>query len=196
MDDRFTIVARDRLHDGFVKLDRYAVTQRRFDGTETPVLDREIVTSAECVGALLYDPVRDAVVLVEQARLVPALMGLDAVQLEIVAGRIERGDTPLSALHREVLEETGCTILGEPEPIGTVLTTPGILTERLHLYGCRVDATAMGGFHGVAEEHEDIRVRVLPYAEFATHQAEGRITNLFLLTAALWLALNRERLRR
>lgn len=195
MDDRFTIIDRHRTYDGFLKLDRYKVTQRRFDGGETPALDREVLVAAECVGALLYDPIRDAVVLVEQARLVPALMGLDAVQAEIVAGRIEPGDTPLASLYREVTEETGCTILGEPEPIATVLTTPGYNTERLYLYCCRVDASTAGGFHGLSAEHEDIRVLVLPYAEFAAWQAQGRITNLFTVSAGLWLALNRERLR-
>jgi len=193
-DDSFTILGQSRAYDGFLKLDRYAVRQRRFDGTETPVLDREIVVAAECVGVLLYDPIQDAVVLVEQARLVPALMGLAAVQAEIVAGRIEPGDSPIASVHREVLEETGCTILGAPEPIATVLTSPGYNTERLHLYCARVDATVAGGFHGLAAEHEDIRVLVLPYAEFARWQAEGRITNLFTASAGLWLALHRDRL--
>jgi ADP-ribose pyrophosphatase len=193
-DDTFTILEQARAHDGFLKLDRYAVRQRRFDGTETPVLDREVVVAAECVAALLYDPVRDEVVLVEQARLVPALMGLAAVQAEVVAGRIEAGDTPIAALHREVLEETGCIILGEPEPIAVVLTSPGYNTERLHLYYARVDSTVAGGFYGLAAEHEDIRVLVLPYAAFVQWQAEGRVTNLFTLSAGLWLALHRARL--
>jgi ADP-ribose pyrophosphatase len=193
-DDTFTILEQARAHDSFLKLDRYAVRQRRFDGTETPVLDREVVVAVDCVGVLLYDPERDEVVLVEQARLVPALMGLAAVQAEIVAGRIETGDTPIAAVHREVLEETGCMILGEPEPIAVVFTSPGYNTERLHLYSARVDSTAVGGFYGLADEHEDIRVLVLPYAAFVQWQAEGRITNLFTLSAGLWLALHRERL--
>jgi ADP-ribose pyrophosphatase len=194
MDDCFTILDRQRIYDGFLKLDRYAVRQRRFDGTETPALHRDILVAAECVGVLLYDPVRDAVVLVEQARLVPVLMGLDAVQAEIVAGHIDPGDTPRSAVEREVREETGCAILGEPERIAVVLTSPGFNTERLHLYCALVDSTTAGGFYGLAAEHEDIRVLVLPYDAFAQRQADGRITNLFTLSAGLWLALHRDRL--
>ncbi|HLZ67684.1 MAG TPA: NUDIX domain-containing protein [Aliidongia sp.] len=196
MEECFTLVAEERRHDGFLKLDRYAVRQRRFDGTETPILDREVVTAAECVGVLLYDPARDTVVLIEQARLPPALMGLPAVQVEIVAGRIEAGDTPIAAVHREVREETGCTILGEPEQIAVALTSPGYNTERIHLYCALVDSSAAGGFHGLAAEHEDIRVLALPYERFAEWQAAGRIMNLFTLHAGLWLALHRERLRR
>jgi ADP-ribose pyrophosphatase len=195
MDECFTLLAEERRHDGFLKLDRYMVRQRRFDGSETPVLAREIVAAAECVGVLLYDPARDAVVLVEQARLPPALLGLPAVQAEIVAGRIEAGDTPVAAVHREVREETGCRLLGEPERITLALTSPGYNTERIHLYCALVDSSGAGGFHGLAAEHEDIRVLVLPYDAFVEWQATGRIMNLFTLHAGLWLALHRERLR-
>ena len=196
MDECFTLLAEERRHDGFLKLDRYAVRQRRFDGSETPPLHREIVTAAECVGVLLYDPVRDAVVLVEQARLVPALLGLPAIQPEIAAGRIEAGDTPIATVHREVREETGCDILGEPERIAVAFSSPGYNTERIHLYCALVDAGTAHGLHGLAAEHEDIRVLVLPYDAFVEWQAAGRIMNLFTLHAGLWLALNRERLRK
>jgi ADP-ribose pyrophosphatase len=193
-DDRFTVIERRRSHDGFVKLDTYQVHQRRFDGDVTPPLEREIVVAAECVGVLLYDAARDLVVLVEQARLPAALIGLPAIQTEIVAGRMEPGETPVEVVRREVFEETGCTVLGEPELITVALSSPGYNTERLHLYCANVDAGAAGGFHGVAAEHEDIRVLVLPYAEFVARQADGRIANLFTLHAGLWLALNRDRL--
>jgi ADP-ribose pyrophosphatase len=195
MDDCFTVLAKERRHDGFLKLDEYKVRQRRFDGPETPALSREVVVAAECVGVLLYDPARDAVVLVEQARLPPALLGLPAIQAEIVAGRIEAGDTPISAAYREVREETGCALRGEPEPIAVALTSPGYNTERLHLFYAPVDSATAGGLHGLAAEHEDIRVLVLPYEEFVGWQAAGRIANLFTLHAGLWLALHRDRLR-
>jgi ADP-ribose pyrophosphatase len=195
MDDVFRIVARDRLHDGFLKLDRYRVHQRRFDGVETPELEREIVVAAECVGVLLYDPDRDEVVLIEQARLPSALMGDGPLQIEIVAGHIEPGEPPLASVEREVREETGCRLRGEPERIAIALTSPGYSTERLHLYCALVDASDAGGIHGLAAEHEDIRVVTVPYETFVAWQAGGRITNLFALHAGLWLQLNRARLR-
>ena len=194
-DEGFTIVSRERRHDGFLKLDRYLVRQRRFDGTETPALDREIVVAAECVGVLLYDPVLDSVMLIEQARLPAALMGAGAIQVEIVAGRIEPGEDPLVTVEREVREETGCTLLAPPERITLALTSPGYNTERLHLYCGTVDAGAAHGLHGLAAEHEDIRVVTVSYETFVAWQADGRIANLFTLHAGLWLALNRARLR-
>ncbi len=195
MDDVFRILDRDRRHDGFLKLDRYRVQQRRFDGSETPALEREVVVAAECVGVLLYDPVRDTVVLVEQARLPSELMGDGPLQIEIVAGRIEPDEAPLLSVEREVREETGCTLLGEPERIAVALTSPGYNTERLHLYCGLVDAGSAGGIHGLADEHEDIRVLTVTYETFVAWQAGGRITNLFTLHAGLWLQLNRARLR-
>ncbi|HEV2678100.1 MAG TPA: NUDIX domain-containing protein [Aliidongia sp.] len=194
-DQGLDLVGHERRHDGFLKLDLYRLRQCRFDGTRTPVLEREVVVAAQCVGVLLYDPIRDAVVLVEQVRLPAALMGHGAIQAEVVAGRIEPGETPLSTVHREVSEETGCAILGDPERIAVALTSPGYNTERLHLYCAIVDARKASGFHGLAAEHEDIRVRVLPYAEFVAWQTDGRIANLFTLHAGLWLALHRARLR-
>ncbi|GGF13482.1 ADP-ribose pyrophosphatase [Aliidongia dinghuensis] len=191
----YTLLAHDRCHDGFLKLDRYQVRHRRFDGTTTPVLDREIVVGADCVGVLLYDPVHDAVVLIEQFRLPAAVTGEDAIQVEIVAGRIDPGEPPLAAVEREVREETGCVILGAPERIAVALISPGYNTERLHLYCAIVDAGAAGGLHGLATEDEDIRVLVQPYDTFAAWQTDGRIANLFTLHAGLWLALNRDRLR-
>jgi ADP-ribose pyrophosphatase len=195
MTDGFTIIERRRAHDGFLQLDTYRVRQQRFDGGVTPILEREVIIAADCVGVLLYDPAEDAVILVEQARLPAALQGLPAIQTEIVAGRIEAGETPLEVVRREVTEETGCTILGEPEPISVAFTNPGYNTERMHVFCARVDAKTAGGLHGVAAEDEDIRVLVLPFAEFQARQADGRITNIFTLYAGLWLALNRERLR-
>jgi ADP-ribose pyrophosphatase len=196
MDDALTIIERRRAHDGFLKLDICHIRHRRFDGALSPVLEREVLVAADCVGVLLYDPVLDSVVLVEQARLPAALQGLSMIQTEIVAGRIETGETPLEVARREVTEETGCAVLGEPEPIATVLSNPGYNTERMHLFCARVDANGAGGMHGVAAEDEDIKVLVLSYDAFAALQAAGTIDNIFTLYAGLWLALNRERLRR
>ncbi|HVJ54747.1 MAG TPA: NUDIX domain-containing protein [Aliidongia sp.] len=195
MDEQFTIIGRERAHDGFLQLDVCQVRQRRFDGALSPVLEREILVQADCVGILLYDPAADAVVLVEQARLPALLRGYPAIQAEIVAGRLEPGETAIDVARREVAEETGCVLQGEPELITTSLTSPGYNLEQFHLFYAAIDSTKAGGIHGVAAEHEDIRVLVLPYDEFRQRQADGCINNVFTLYAGLWLDLNRARLR-
>jgi ADP-ribose pyrophosphatase len=194
-DGPFEIVDCLRLHDGFVKLDRYQVRQRWFGGGISDVLNREVVVARAAVAVICYDPDRDQVVLVEQARLPAQIAGFPAIQTEIVAGLVEPGEAPEAVAFREVAEETGLTLIGEPVLITHMVTTPGHSTESVHVYCGRVDAAGAGGYHGLPEENEDLRVIVLDIDRFAAALAEGRIANSFTLVAGFWLLANRERLR-
>src|SRR3546814_9874688 len=67
-------------------------------------------------GVLPYDPVQDAVVLLEQFRTGPMAAKDDNPWLiEIVAGIIEDGETPEDMARREATEEAGCTITDRSE---------------------------------------------------------------------------------
>ena len=160
-------------------------------------LAREIFERGNAVGVLLYDAARDALVLIEQFRLPAHLAGLDAWQLEIVAGIIDRpGESALDVVHREAKEEAGLVVDGEVLPIHRYLTSPGGSTETVALYCGRVDSRDAGGIHGLADEHEDIKVVVKGYDETMTLLRAGKIDNGFTIVALYWLAANRDRLRR
>ncbi len=58
-----------------------------------------------------------------------------------------------------------------------------------------MDSSGAGGIYGQAEEHEDIRVIVLPFAEAKARVEAGRIDNASALIALQWLMLNRDSLR-
>jgi len=191
----FEIVDHLRLHDGFVKLDRYQVRQRWFGGGVSGVLTREVVVARAAVAVICYDPDRDQVVLVEQPRLPAQIAGFPAIQTEIVAGLVEPGEAPAAVAFREVAEETGLTLIGQPVLITHMVTTPGHSTESVHVYCGRVDAAGAGGYHGLPEENEDLRVIVLDIDHFAAGLADGRIANSFTLVAGFWLLANRQRLR-
>lgn len=151
-------------YGGFFQLRRLTVVHDRFEGGSIGPLVREVLHRGDVVAALLHDPSTDQVVLVEQYRAGAHVAGVSPWLIDIVAGRIEQGQTPLEAISREIIEESGLTP-GSIEPIGTYLTAPHLSSEQVHLYCATVDAGAVTGIHGLAHEGEDIRPVVLERAD-------------------------------
>ena len=107
---------------------------------------------------------------------------------------IEAGETPADVVRREAVEEAGCSFDALVR-IGEVLPSPGGSSERLALFCARVDSSAAGGIHGVAEEGEDIRVVVMAAKDALAAVDDGRIRAVNAVIPLQWLALNGERLR-
>jgi ADP-ribose pyrophosphatase len=105
--------------------DLLAVTLERWGRQE-----REIVEHPGAVAVVAVD--RDgAVALVRQRR--------EAVRkrlLELPAGTLEEGETPLECARRELAEETGLTG-GVWRELAAFYTTPGFCRERMHLFLAR-----------------------------------------------------------
>src|SRR3546814_20224295 len=108
---------------------------------------------------LLYEPARDAVVLIGQFRPGAYAAGVNPWLVEVVAGIIEAGETPADVVQREAVEEAGCSVTAL-HPIGTFFITPGGSSETVALYCVRTDSSGAGGINGLAHEHVDIRVVV------------------------------------
>ena len=60
------------------------------------------------------------------------------VVLELPAGKLEKGSTPLENGKRELKEETGATGFGYLS-LGKLYPSPGYTSEIIHLYFCRVE---------------------------------------------------------
>ncbi len=195
-EDALEITARETVYHGFFRIDRYRLRHRLFSGGWSPEMTREVFERGAAVGVLLYDPARDALVLIEQFRLAAHLAGFAAWQLEIVAGIVDPGESDEAVARREAREEAGVELKGELVPIHRFLTSPGGTTETVALFCGRVDASDAGGVHGLADEHEDIKVVVLDYAEAMARLADGKIENGFALLALHWFAAHRDELRR
>ena len=100
----------------------------------------------------------------------------------------------------EMMEEMGLAV-GVMRRIGSFLLTPGGADEVCELFAGRVqapDAAADGiaGHAGMAEEHEDIRVRVWPADRAIEAALGGQMTNSVTTIGLLWLAARREVLRK
>jgi ADP-ribose pyrophosphatase len=194
-EDSIVIGERRTAYEGFFRIDQFRLRHRLFAGGWSPELSREVFLRHNAAGILLYDPIRDELVLVEQFRLAAHLAGFAAWQIEIVAGIIETGESTAEVARREAQEEAGLPVIGDLVPIHRFLTSPGGSTETVDLFCGRVDATNAGGIHGLADESEDIRVAVMSTAAALALVAEGRIENGFTLLALHWFAANREALR-
>lgn len=197
IDARLEILERTVVYQGFFRIDRYRLRHRLYDGGWSPELTREVFERGRTVGILLYDPQRDAVVLVEQFRLPAHLAGFPGWQTEIVAGMLDHpGEAPAEVARREVREEAGLAILGELLPLHRYMTTPGGSTEVIDLFCGRVDASIAGGIHGLVAEHEDIKVVVLSWRVAVRRLRAGAFQNGPTVLALTWLDANRVKLRR
>jgi ADP-ribose pyrophosphatase len=194
-EDSITISERQTVYSGYFRIDHFRLRHKLFGGGWSPELSREIFLRRNAAGILLYDPLRDEVVLIEQFRLAAHLAGFAAWQLEIVAGIIDTDESTAAVARREAAEEAGLAVIGDVVPIHRFLTSPGGSTETVDLFCGRVDSTTAGGIHGLADESEDIRVVAKSAAAAMALLADGRIENGFTLLALHWFAANREALR-
>jgi ADP-ribose pyrophosphatase len=179
-----------------LRIDTIRFRHRLFSGEWSAERNYDVLRRGGAVAIALYDPDCDNVVLVEQFRLPALLAGSSPWQLEAAAGLINTDETPEEVALRETREETGLTVIGEPIRIQRYLSSAGNSDETIVLFCGRVDSTLAGGVHGLAEEHEDIRVVVKTLAEVEALLEVGGIESGHTLIALSWLLRHRDRLRR
>lgn len=191
--DDVELLESELLYQGFYRMRRLRLRHRLFHGGWGGPIEREIMERHDAVGLLLYDPVKDAVGLIEQFRVGALQQGDSPWLLELVAGLIDKDESPEVVATREAKEEAG-TDVSALEPVYRYFSSPGGSDEYFHLYCARVTLEQEGIF-GLDDEGEDIRLHILPVATAFDLMAAGRISNAHTLVALLWLQRERERLR-
>ncbi|MGX9965428.1 NUDIX domain-containing protein [Roseomonas sp. F4] len=175
-------------------LQRVRFRYARFDGSPSGVLTWELWRRGQGVLILPYDPATDRIAMIEQFRLPALAAGLAPVMTECPAGLLEAGEDPVLSAGRELAEETGLTALAM-ETMGRFQLMQGGCDEVVHFHCARVDlAHATASTHGLATEHEETRVLLLPAEEAFRMVADNRIQNAPAALALLWLQANRARL--
>jgi ADP-ribose pyrophosphatase len=97
---------------------------RLCDGKEA---QRDIVVHPEACAVVALDSAGD-IYLVEQYR-----AAFEKVILEIPAGKLDSGESPMEGLVRELEEETGLTA-GKFTHLTSIAVSPGFCTEVIHIY--------------------------------------------------------------
>lgn len=191
-------VARHRQPYGnFFAVEEYDLRFRRFDGGMSQTVNRAVFISADAAVVLPYDPARDRVLLIEQFRMGPLARGdRQPWLLEAIAGRIDGGETPEDAAHREAKEEAGLT-LKALLPAAHYYPSPSAKSEFLYNYVGIADLPdGSAGLGGVPGEDEDIRGHLMPFDTLLDLVETGEITAGPLVVLTYWLALRRDALRR
>ncbi|MFG6139192.1 MULTISPECIES: NUDIX domain-containing protein [Halomonas] len=188
------MIERRCLHQGFFRLEEMHLRHRLFEGGWSAPVTREVHRRHDAVGVLLYDVERDAVALVEQFRAGALDDPASPWKLEVVAGLVEHGESRADVARREAEEEAGCPV-GELIELHTYYPSPGACDERVTLFCGLIDSQGLGGIHGLDEEHEDIRVHVMPFPRAWELMLAGRLDNAMCLIAFHWLAAERASLR-
>lgn len=190
------ILNRETLYQGFFTMQKIQFRHKLFAGGWSDVVTRELLIKGAAAAVVAYDPARDSVILVEQVRIGaydPSLQSSPWL-LELIAGMIEEGETPEQVALRESMEEAGVTIENMQHML-SVWDSPGGVLERIHLFVGQVDSTQAKGIHGLASEHEDIRVKVVSRDLAYQWLCEGRIDNSIAVMGLQWLQLNYQRLQ-
>jgi ADP-ribose pyrophosphatase len=194
-DKKFTILDQETLFQGYYRVERYHLQHERFDGSLSNRFTREVFhRSKQVSGVLLFDPMHDQVILVEQFRSGPLLHDEDPWMTEIVLGMVDANETPEAAARREALEEAGCTVT-DLQGIASYYSSPGGTSEHIELFVGRTEAPANGVLHGLAHENEDIKVHVMDATRAIGMIYNKKIRDAQTMVALQWFAMHHTELR-
>jgi 8-oxo-dGTP pyrophosphatase MutT (NUDIX family) len=102
---------------------------------------------------------------------------------ELPAGKLDNKEAPIECARRELAEEAGLNA-ARWEKLGDFFSSPGVLTEVIHVYLARdlQPATAM------PEPHEVFEVRWVPLREAVALASAARIQDAKTLVGLFWAA--------
>jgi nudix-type nucleoside diphosphatase (YffH/AdpP family) len=181
------IEQKKRIFDDFFKIEETQLRYEQFDGQMSPVVRRLNFERGDSVAALIFNPEQQHIILVNQFKYPTFEKGPGWIT-ETIAGMVGKDESPESAVRREIMEETGYSVL-RLEHISTFYVSPGGSSERIILYYAEAgESSKIGPGGGVITENEDI-INVELTIEEALEQIEsGEIVDAKTILGILWLA--------
>ena len=189
MKSKFEIINKKNIHNGFFKMNEYILKYKKYDGSWSKEVKREIFGGAMVSAVLPYDPVKREIVLIQQFRPGTIAKEFNNYLYEIVAGIIDSGETAEDTAKRECLEETGCKIK-KITPIQGYFPAPGSSESFYHLFLGEIDTFEGERVMGLESENEDILVRSYKLSDVKEMMEKGEILNGLTLIALQWFFLN------
>ena len=189
MKSKFEIINKKNIHSGFFKMNEYILKYKKYDGSWSKEVKREIFGGAMVSAVLPYDPVKREIVLIQQFRPGTIAKEFNNYLYEIVAGIIDSGEKAEDAAKRECLEETGCKIK-KITPIQGYFPAPGSSESFYHLFLGEIDTFEGERVMGLESENEDILVRSYKLSDVKEMMEKGEILNGLTLIALQWFFLN------
>ena len=184
----------DFVYSGFLKIIEFDFQFRKFDGTMSEVLTRQVMHRGDAAAMLPYDPVRDEVLLIRQVLAGNIVANVPERPLQVIAGMVEWNETEVGVAIRESEEEAGIQI-GRTRIAHYFMPSPGGCSERIGTFVGEADLSNAGGIHGLAEEHEDIRVEVVSAVDAIRMLDEGEIEAGPAVVVLSWFARHHAELR-
>jgi ADP-ribose pyrophosphatase len=183
---RVIISGTRRLLDDFFKVDEVRFSHERFDGSMSKEQRRLVLERGDAAAALLVDPDRRKVILVNQFRLPTREKSAGGGWiLEAAAGMMRDDESAEQCLIREVHEETGYQVT-RADPVATFFASPGGTTERIFLYCAevrRANKTGQGG----GDESEDIELVEIDLEDFFARLTARQFQDPKIIIAGQWL---------
>lgn len=175
-----TVYSKKRVFKKCFAIDDYELSYKTYGGNESRKLLREIFErDQEAVAILPYDRDTGEILLIEQFRPGALRDPKTPWLVEIVAGMIDEGESPLQAAVRELREEARLEVAPEQLHLVTAeYSSPGGTSERIYIYTAGVSLAHISSHGGLESENEDIRIfKVKASDAFEQCRAGGRICN-------------------
>jgi len=171
---KIKILEKKLLSDDWYLLHKFTYSYQKMQHSPE-IHTRESYNRGNGVAILLYDPIRQKIILTRQFRLPTYVNGNEnGMLIEVCAGVLDI-DSPEECICREVEEETGYQI-AEVQKVLEAYMSPGSVTEMIHLFIAQYTPDmkkSQGG--GLAYEEEDIEVLELDFKEALEMLKIGKI---------------------
>jgi nudix-type nucleoside diphosphatase (YffH/AdpP family) len=162
--DKIKLLKKDVLSDNWYTLYKVTFEVTKKNGS-TSIITREAYDRGNGATILLYNTEKKTVILTRQFRIPTYVNGnADGMLIECCGGLLDK-DNAEDCIRRETEEETGYHV-SNVKKVFEAYMSPGSVTELLYFFIAEyTDEMKMSDGGGLDDEHEDIDVLELPFAQ-------------------------------